>query len=211
MKKIIIENDFWDIFPEAKIGVVVCRGINNFIQDDKKYENMILNAEKEAMNYLENVNFSDNEVIKVWRDAFKKFKTKKGARASIEALLKRIYNGNHLGTINPLVDIYNSISLSYALSCGGEDIDKFVGDIRLTKAVGNENFITLGSNESAQPYEGEIVYKDDKGAICRCLNWRESVRTMLTENTKNAILCMELVEYKELGIEDYEQSFFVVC
>ena len=64
MKKIIIENDFWDIFPEAKIGVVVCRGINNFIQDDKKYENMILNAEKEAMNYLENANFSDNEVDK---------------------------------------------------------------------------------------------------------------------------------------------------
>ena len=198
MKKIIIENDFWDIFPEAKIGVVVCRGINNFIQDDKKYENMILNAEKEAMNYLENVNFSDNEVIKVWRDAFKKFKTKKGARASIEALLKRIYNGNHLGTINPLVDIYNSISLSYALPCGGEDIDKFVGDIRLTKAVGNENFITLGSNESAQPYEGEIVYEDDKGTICRCLNWRESVRTMLTENTKNAILCMEFVDNERI-------------
>lgn len=150
------------------------------------------------MNYLENANFSDNEVIKVWRDAFKKFKTKKGARASIEALLKRIYNGNHLGTINPLVDIYNSISLSYTLPCGGEDIDKFVGDIRLTKAVGNENFITLGSNESAQPYEGEIVYKDDKGAICRCLNWRESVRTMLTENTKNAILCMELVDNERI-------------
>ena len=159
---------------------------------------MILNAEKEAMNYLENANFSDNEVIKVWRDSFKKFKTKKGARASIEALLKRIYNGNHLGTINPLVDIYNSISLSYALSCGGEDIDKFVGDIRLTKAVGNENFITLWSNESAQPYEGEIVYKDDKGAICRCLNWRESVRTMLTENTKNAILCMEFVDNERI-------------
>ena len=198
MKKIIIENDFWDIFLEVKIGIVVCRGINNFIQDDKKYENMILNAEKEAMNYLENANFSDNKVIKVWRDAFKKFKTKKGARASIEALLKRIYNGNHLGTINPLVDIYNSISLSYALPCGGEDIDKFVGDIRLNKAVGNENFITLGSNENAQPYEGEIVYKDDKGAICRCLNWRESVRTMLTENTKNAILCMELVDNERI-------------
>ena len=159
---------------------------------------MILNAEKEAMNYLENANFSDNEVIKVWRDSFKKFKTKKGARASIESLLKRIYNGNHLGTINPLVDIYNSISLSYALPCGGEDIDKFVGDIRLTKAVGNENFITLWSNESAQPYEGEIVYEDDKGTICRCLNWRESVRTMLTENTKNAILCMEFVDNERI-------------
>lgn len=198
MKNIVIENEFWDVFPNAKIGVIVCRDINNSIEDEKKYGEMILNAEKEAMNYLENPNFSDNEVIKVWRDALKKFKTKKGARASIEALLKRIHNGNHLGTINPLVDIYNSISLSYALPCGGEDIDTFVGDIRLTKAVGDEDFITLGSNESAPPYEGEIVYKDDKGAICRCLNWRESVRTMLTENTKNAILCMELVDESRL-------------
>lgn len=92
----------------------------------------------------------------------------------------------------------------YALPCGGEDIDTFVGDIRLTKAVGDEEFITLGSNESAPPYEGEIVYKDDKGAICRCLNWRESVRTMLTENTKNAILCMELVD--ESRLEDFKNA-----
>lgn len=117
-----------------------------------------------------------------------KFKTKKGARSSIEALLKRVHNGNHLGTINPLVDIYNSISLKYGLPCGGEDIDKFVGDIRLTKAVGNENFVTLGTDENAPPYEGEIVYKDNEGAICRCWNWRESVRTMLTENTKNVFV-----------------------
>lgn len=103
-------------------------------------------------------------------------------------------NGNHIGTINPLVDIYNSVSLRYALPCGGEDIDTFAGDIRLTRAVGGEDFITLGSDESAPPYEGEVVYKDDAGAICRCWNWRESVRTMLTENTKNAFLCIELVD-----------------
>ncbi|HCD72205.1 MAG TPA: hypothetical protein DEQ04_06605 [Thermovirga lienii] len=40
-------------------------------------------------------------------------------------MLKRISKGEHIGTINPLVDIYNSISLRYALPCGGEDIDKF--------------------------------------------------------------------------------------
>ncbi len=67
-------------------------------------------------------------------------------------------------------------------------MDKFIGDIRLTKATGDESFITLGSDKSEPPYEGEIVYKDDEGAICRCWNWRESVRTMLTEDTKNAFL-----------------------
>ncbi len=204
MKNIVIENSFWDIFPDAKIGVVLCHGIDNSIKSEGKYKDIILDAEKECLKYLQDSNFSDNEVIKVWRDALKKFKTKKGARSSIEALLKRVHNGNHIGNINALVDIYNSISLRYALPCGGEDIDTFVGDIRLTKAVGDEEFITLGSNESASPYEGEIVYKDDKGAICRCLNWRESVRTMLTENTKNAILCMELVDKNRL--EDFKNA-----
>lgn len=109
-------------------------------------------------------------------------------------MLKRVSTGKGLGTINPLVDIYNSISLKYAMPCGGEDMDKFIGDIRLTKATGDESFITLGSDKSEPPYEGEIVYKDDEGAICRCWNWRESVRTMLTEDTKNAFLCIELVD-----------------
>jgi len=159
---------------------------------------MLLKAEQEALNYLQDSEFSNNDVIKTWREAFQKFKTKKGARSSIEALLKQVHNGNHIGTINPLVDIYNSISLRYALPCGGEDIDKFAGDIRLTKTVGNEEFIPLGTDENAAPYEGELVYKDNNGAICRCLNWREAVRTMLTESTNNALLCIELTDEKRL-------------
>lgn len=169
------------------------------MKDKDKYRDMIYSAENEALKFLKNEDFSSNEVIKIWRDAFRKFKTKKGARSSIEALLKRVYNGKHLGTINPLVDIYNSISLRYGLPCGGEDIDSFIGDIRLTKAIGNENFITLGTDKNMPPYEGEIVYKDNEGVICRCWNWRESVRTMLTENTKNAFLCIELIDERRLN------------
>lgn len=204
MKKFIIEDDFWELFPNAKIGIITCNGINNTIKDENQYQDMLSQGEKEALTHLPNEEFSSNEVIKVWRDAFKKFKTKKGARSSIEALLKRVSTGKGLGTINPLVDIYNSISLKYAMPCGGEDMDKFIGDIRLTKATGDESFITLGSDKSEPPYEGEIVYKDDEGAICRCWNWRESVRTMLTEDTKNAFLCIELVD--ENREKDFENA-----
>ncbi|MFR4052779.1 MAG: B3/4 domain-containing protein [Clostridium perfringens] len=204
MKKFIIEDDFWELFPNAKIGIITCNGIDNTIKDENQYKDMISQGEKEALTHLPNEEFSSNEVIKVWRDAFKKFKTKKGARSSIEALLKRVSTGKGLGTINPLVDIYNSISLKYAMPCGGEDMDKFVGDIRLSKATGDESFITLGSDKSEPPYEGEIVYKDDEGAICRCWNWRESVRTMLTEDTKNAFLCIELVD--ENREKDFENT-----
>lgn len=194
MKKFIVEDDFFEVFPEAKLGVIIAKGIDNTIKDPEKFKIKLEASQKLALSHLPNDDFSSNSVVKVWREAFQKFKTKKGARSSIEALLKRANNGNYLGTINPLVDLYNCISLKYALPCGGEDIDTFVGDIRLTKANGDEGFITLGTDENSTPYEGEIIYKDEEGAICRCWNWRESVRTMLTESTKNAFLCIELVD-----------------
>jgi DNA/RNA-binding domain of Phe-tRNA-synthetase-like protein len=97
------------------------------------------------------------------------------------------------------VDIYNSVSLRYGLPCGGEDTDKFEGDLRLTTANGTEQFIPLGEEENSPPYEGEIVYKDDAGAVCRCWNWREALRTILTGDTKNAFLCIELVDETRVG------------
>lgn len=193
MKKFIIEKDFWDVFPEAKIGVVICYDINNSLLNQEKYQSMIDEAQKQAKKFLTKENFSDNEVIRIWRDAYQKFKTKKGARSSIEALLKRVNNDNKINSINPLVDIYNTISLTFGLPCGGEDFDKIVGNLKLTKANGDENFIVLGNNENSLPYSGEIIYKDDEGAVCRCWNWREAVRTMLTPATTNAFLCLELV------------------
>ncbi|MCR3956739.1 MAG: B3/4 domain-containing protein [Gudongella sp.] len=194
MKKFIVEKEFWEVFPNAKIGIVLLKGIDNRVKDENGYLGILKDAEKEALKHLPDDSFSNNQVIKVWREAFQKFKTKKGARSSIEALLKRAHNGKGIGGINPLVDIYNSVSLRYALPCGGEDMDTFEGDIRLTKAVGDEDFMTLGSEKSEPPYEGEIVYKDSEGAICRCWNWRESVRTMLREETENAFICIESVD-----------------
>lgn len=92
------------------MGIIVCTGIDNTVKDTAPYEKMLADAEKEVFNHLKDEEFSNNEVIRVWREAFQKFKTKKGARSSIEALLKRVNNGNHIGTINPLVDIYNAVS-----------------------------------------------------------------------------------------------------
>ena len=193
MKKFILEQPYLDIFPDSKIGILVCKGIDNHITNEDKYVDYLQNAQKEALKHITNPEFTENPIIRTWRDAFYKFKTKKGARCSIEAMLKRVSKGNSIGTINPLVDIYNGISLKYGVPVGGEDIDKFDGDNRLTVADGSEEFITYGSDKSEPPYEGEVVYKDNAGAICRCFNWRESVRTMLTEETVNAFMCIETV------------------
>ncbi len=198
MSKFIIKEEFWEIFPQAEIAVILAKGINNselYAEDFRRdIIEMLGKYNMEAKKYLTEEVFSENKVVAVWRNAYQKFKTKKGVRCSIEALLKRVEKGNDVGMLNPLVDIYNSISLKYGLPCGGEDIDTFAGDMLLTKAEGGELFMALGDEEYDNALPGEIIYKDDEGAVCRCWNWRDGQRTMLTEGTVNAFLIIESVD-----------------
>jgi DNA/RNA-binding domain of Phe-tRNA-synthetase-like protein len=146
--------------------------------------------------------FRLNPVVDQWREALRKFKTKKGARSSIEALLKRVSQGKSFSPINPLVDIYNSISLKYGTPCGGENVDKMDGDLHLGMAKGGEGFRPLGDDEDSPALEGEIIYYDQTGAICRCMNWREAQRTMLTEDTTNAVMVIEAINDEQAKRSD---------
>lgn len=194
MQKLIVDNTFWSIFPQAKIYTLVVNDLNNHIPDNSdKYQIMLNQAETEAKQYLTAKEFKDNSVINEWREVLSKFKKKKGARSSIEALLKRVSQGKVFNPINPLVDIYNSVSLEYAVPCGGEDLDQIAGQMHLGVATGNEDFYPLGAEKSDPPRAGEVIYYDENGAVCRSLNWRDGKRTMLTEDTTNAILIMEAV------------------
>ena len=199
MKKFIIDTDFWTVFPEAQINVLVVKNINNQISEDNHfYFSELLNSSaKEATKFLTQDTFSQNQVIDEWRKAFSKFKTKKGARSSIEALLKRVHQNREFSPISPLVDIYNSISLKYAVPCGGEDLNSINGDLHLGKAKGGEQFLPLGADEDSPALPEEIIYYDKDGAICRCLNWREAQRTMLTNDTTDAVLVIESINKEQ--------------
>ena len=102
--------------------------------------------------------------------------------------------GNPVGSITPSVDIYNTVSLTHALPVGGEDIDAMAGDIRLGITEGGDAFRPLGEEEDAPTLEGELCYRDDAGAICRCWNWRDGERTALTDDSKKAFLIIESVD-----------------
>lgn len=188
-----VSPSFWEVFPEGEISVLVLKGINNN-PGNTDFSKMLEEAKMASKQYLTEDVFSQNAVVQTWRDAYKKIKTKKGARSSIEALLKRVDQDRTFTPINPLVDIYNSVSLTYAVPCGGEDLDTMKGDMILGKAQGGESFRALGDEADSPALPEEIIYYDEEGAICRSLNWRDAQRTMLTEKTTHAILLMEAVD-----------------
>ncbi|MFM0772222.1 B3/4 domain-containing protein [Streptococcus suis] len=204
MSQFVVDSSFWSLFPDAKIGVLLLKGYKAPSESPEDLVKLLEESNEIAQKFLTEDTFSENEVIQMYRQAYQKFKTKKGARSSIEALLKRSTSDRPVSTISPLVDIYNAASLRFGLPCGAEDIDTFVGDLHLTVTEGGDEFYLIGDEVNQPTLPGEVCYKDDKGAVCRCFNWRDGERTMITDETKNAFLVMELVNSDR--VEDLENA-----
>ena len=209
MSKFIVDKSFWEIFPEANVGVLLLDNVDNSGASSENVIKLLKESNEEAKKHLTEAQLSQNPAISVWREAYQKFKTKKGVRSSIEALLKRVEKGAGISTISPLVDIYNSASLKYGLPVGAEDIETFEGNLVLGVTAGNDEFYALGDTENSPTLDGEVCYGDDKGAVCRCFNWRDGQRTMITENTKKAFVVIEYVNSERN--EDIEKALKMIA
>jgi DNA/RNA-binding domain of Phe-tRNA-synthetase-like protein len=111
-------------------------------------------------------------------------------------MISRVLKGSELPAINWLTDIYNALSVRHVLPCGGEDWDLAVGPPKLCFARGDEPFDTSKDGEIVidHPQTGEVVWADDAGVTCRAWNWRQCVRTRLSEHTKNAYFVLDSLE-----------------
>lgn len=120
--------------------------------------------------------------LAAWAEVFRAFGAKaKRTPCSAEALRKRVLRDGTLPAIDPVVDLYNAISLRYALPVGGENIAAYRGAPRLVIADGSERFDTVKEGEVVyeSPEPGEVIWRDDQGVTCRRWNWRQGVRTRL--------------------------------
>jgi len=191
--KVIIQKEVKDEYSPI-IGVIYAENIDN----SKEFEE-IDNLFNEAFKQLKNIfskyeTLGQNPIISAWRKVYKEFGTDpKRYCSSIESLVRRVIKGEEIPKINTLVDLYNYIFIKYITPVGGEDIDKIEGNVYLALADGSEDFLMIGSNENDPPKPEEVIYKDNKGVICRRWNWREADRTKLTKETKNAVIVIDAV------------------
>ncbi|HBQ0703243.1 TPA: B3/4 domain-containing protein [Klebsiella pneumoniae] len=120
--------------------------------------------------------------LAAWADVFQKLGAKpKRTPCSADALRKRVLRDGTMPALDPIVDLYNAVSLRYAVPVGGENISAYQGSPRLAVANGTEPFDTVKEGETAVEYpsQGEVIWCDDTGATCRRWNWRQGIRTRL--------------------------------
>ena len=178
-----------DAFPGYRAGVVVAAGLSNG-------PSVPLAVEPAPL---------DHPHLLAWREAFRSFGAKR-YRCSAEALISREFP-----RINRLVDLYNAVSVRWAVPVGGEDIDHVVGTVRLVFATGGERF-----DGGDPPKAGEVVWADEAGVTCRRWNWRQGVRTRLTDESRRAYFVFDaLPELDDASLagamDDLAAGLVVAC
>jgi DNA/RNA-binding domain of Phe-tRNA-synthetase-like protein len=190
--KLRLGGDLLELFPDAMIGVVVVHGLDN-TGSDPEIAAGLRRAEATARAAVGATPIVEVPRVACWREAYRKFGgAPKKNPPSLERLVRRVNQGEALRAINPLVDLYNAISLEHLLPAGGEDLAPVVGDVVLCRAGATEPPVQLlGDAEARSPYPGEVIYRDDVAALCRRWNWKEAERTKLTATTRDALLVLE--------------------
>jgi DNA/RNA-binding domain of Phe-tRNA-synthetase-like protein len=186
-----IEPSVRDLRPDYTALLIVAEGLRPGPSDEAT-DALLAGAEARARAGLAGHKPEELAPVAAWRHAYQAFGAKpKRTRPSVEALLRRVEAG--LPRIDRLTNIYNAISVSHLLPVGGEDLARYRGPARLTRAAGDEPFDTVrdGQPVTEHPEPGEVIWRDDDGVTCRCWNWRQCVRTRITHATTSAVFILD--------------------
>ncbi len=198
-----IQREVFDLLPGLTIGVVVATGVNN-TQPCFEVEALLSQTIEGVKKDFSVEKVQEHPKIRPWRKAFSNLGIS-GSKfpSSIEAMAKRVLKGDPFPRINPLVDLYNSLSLKYLVPMGGHDLDTIQGDLYLRFAEGWEPFTPMGAKETTTVSKGELVYRDDREVLTRNWVWRQCEKDKVTERTKNVFIPIDVLE--EIGRKTAEE------
>jgi DNA/RNA-binding domain of Phe-tRNA-synthetase-like protein len=188
-----IQKELFDILPDLTIGMVVAKGVDN-TRPSQEIDDLLAQAVEEVKKNFIGDKAQEHPRIKPWRTAFTKLGIS-GSKfpSSIESMARRILKGDPFPKINPLVDLYNSVSLRFLVPMGGHDLDTLEGNIHLRFTEGWEPFTPMGGVETVTVPKGELVYRDDQEVLTRNWVWRQCEKDKATEKTKNVFIPIDVL------------------
>jgi DNA/RNA-binding domain of Phe-tRNA-synthetase-like protein len=178
-----IADEIFERFPEFLRGVVIAKAVVNRASPPELVR-LLREAEVSLREQLNSETLITHPRIISWREAFRSLGIKPSEyRPSLEAMARRVINGNELPSINALVDIGNIISLRRLLPVGGHSLNEIKQDIALRAASGEEEFIPFGSDQMEHPEKGEFIFAEGDAVLTRRWVWRQSNHSLTELST----------------------------
>jgi DNA/RNA-binding domain of Phe-tRNA-synthetase-like protein len=150
-----------------------------------------------------------------WVDVYKRMGASPKYESSAAALSRSYQEHGMLASISPVVDLYNWISLTYAIPMAAYDISRIDGPLQIRLASKGEEFIPLGRPKNPEKTKnGEVVYADSSRVICRYWNYRDCDHTKISDSTSDVVFLLDLIatsssDSAQLVVADLQQAFQV--
>ena len=121
----------------------------------------------------------------------------------VKRLLKNLLKKQEFHKINPLVDLYNLISMDTKLALGAHDLDKIEENITLR--------LTQGSEEAKEVKAGIYSYIDDANDIICYSEIRQVDKTKVTNESKDIFFIVQVnKETSDKYVKDIAKELITV-
>ena len=208
MYEIRIHEDIFAQYPEFRRGIVLAKKMDNNGESEELGSILNQAIEEAGKNPID---IKADPRTMVWSDAHRAFGSNPNKFPPAHcALLKRVQKaGAQIPFISRVVAIMNCNSIKAKTPVGGDDLNLAGDCLELRYADGSENFTPLGRpGVTENPVPGEIIYvvAESKEVMCRRWNWRNGHNTLISEDTQNIIMNIDILgddsEKRAIAVRD---------
>lgn len=168
------------------------KGLHNHVEDVDSLAKFINSSTEVVKESLSHISIDEDPILR----GFFELHNRVGANnrklvASPQNLLRLTQEKGALPRINPVVDIYNLLSIKTHLALGAHDCASIDGDVTLKLTDGSEQFWPLGSNKAEKVKKGEYAYVDNANDVLCRLEVRQVEKTKVTERTTDCFYIIQ--------------------
>ena len=179
-----ITEEFKKTYPEAQIGVLVIKGLQNQKENEalsgkkRELENYIRGQfEGKDRNYINSL-----DTIKAYSEYYKKFKKTYHVLMQLESIA---FKGKSIPEVDCLVEAMFMSEIKNQLLTAGHDLAKLDLPIEVDIAKGEEKFIAMNGKEQVCT-QGDMFMYDRKGVISSIMQGPDS-RTKIDLSTTDVL------------------------
>ncbi len=172
---------------EARFAAVVALGVDNRRAVEPAAE-CLSQATDDVVASFGDRDPEQHPAIAAWREAFRELGWSPSTYlSSVEALVRRTLRGKPPPSINPAVDLANSVSLRYLVPIGAHDLGTAPLGLTVRLARPGDRFLPMGNGPEEVPEPGEIVYAHGSDIRTRRWVWRQSRTGLVTPDMTDVL------------------------
>ncbi len=174
-------------YPSISVGIAMIKNVKinkNNSELTKKFDEFIHSQENLTTEIL-----GTYPEVRSYRKLYKEMGIDwHSRRPSPEALLRRVAQKKNLYRINDCVDAYNLIVMKNRVSVGAFDLDKIKFPTILKFPKEGDEILLHGDKEPTKYKSTELAYFDQAGGYNIDFNYRDSQRSLITDETMNLLI-----------------------